>query len=342
MTRRILVLSALALMGMFALTACGGAGAYGGSSSSGGGGTTDIITSIQISPASSSVASGGMQQYTVNAKDINGKVVTTPPTFNWTSSNNSVATVNSSGLAMAVGAGSATISASISYTSSGGIYAGMGTANTYTSNKATLTVTSSGMTMGTVAMGAPMPGAVVTISDSRGQTETGMSDANGHFLLSTAGLHAPFILKAEDNQGHVLYGFGGGEGVANVTSVTDLMARSWFAAQGSSVEAAFADPAAHAAPGAADLARLDGSFTQAMSGSLAAQGLDVDTFSFSSTGFVADGTGADRVLDGISVDTSAGHLGLDDRLGGQHIDVTIAGHMPALKLSPFTHAGQGT
>ena len=340
MARRILILSAVAVSALLALVACGGGGGYGGGSSSGSGGTS-IITNIVISPSSTSVAAGSMQQYTVTAKDINGKMVSNP-TLNWSSTNNSVATVSGNGLAMGVAAGSTTITASISYNSSGGAYSGTGNATTYTSNKATLTVTSSGMTMGTAAMGAPMPGAVVTLADSRGQTQTAMSDTGGRFMLQTAGMQAPFILKAEDSQGHVLYGLSEGDGVANVTSVTDLMARAWFAAQGSNVDTAFADPAGHPAPGAADLARLDASFSQAMSGTLAAQGLDATTFSFLSTSFSADGTGADRVLDGVSVNTAAGHLGMDDHLSGQHIDVTIAGKVPALKVSSIPHAAQGT
>lgn len=340
MTRRILILSTVVISTLLVLVACGGGGGYGGGGSSNSGGT-EIITSIVISPGTASIAAGGMQQYTVVAKDSNGKSVTNP-SLNWTSSDTSVATVTNGGLAMAIAAGSTTITASISYNSSGGLYNGGGNATTYTSNMATLTVTKSGLTMGTAAMGAPMPGAVMTLADARGQTQTGMSDASGHFMLSTVGLQAPFILKAEDNMGHTLYGLSAGDGVANVTPVTDLMARAWFAAQGGSVETAFADPAGHSAPNATDLARLDASFGQAMSATLAAQGLDAAKFSFLSTSFNADGTGADRVLDSITVNTAAGHLGLDDLLGRQHIEVTIAGHIPALKISPLPQAAQGT
>ncbi|MBA3656396.1 MAG: lamin tail domain-containing protein [Gemmatimonadaceae bacterium] len=67
------------------------------------------VTTVTVSPATSSVVVGATQQFTATGKDANGVVVST--TFTWTSSNSSVATVSSSGLATAVAAGTATITA---------------------------------------------------------------------------------------------------------------------------------------------------------------------------------------------------------------------------------------
>ena len=328
------------MLTLLALTACGGAGgAYGGGG--GGGGGSGIITNIVISPGSSNLSPGKSQQFMATTKDSSGNVIT-GAALTWASSNTSVATVSSSGLATAKADGSATITASISYNSSGGAYGGTGTPITYTSNMATLSVTGMDMVMGTAAVGKALVSAVITLKDARGQTQTAMSDAEGRFQLSSAGMHAPFLLKAEDNQGHVLFSMRADDGVANVTPVTDLMARAWFAAHGGSVEAAFADPSAHPAPVAEDLAQLNGRFTEALATALTSQGLDPQKFDFISTTFNADSTGADRVLDNLSVSTDHGKMLLDDRLGGQQIEVSLDTPMPSLKASSVLREGMGS
>ncbi|MBI4420543.1 MAG: Ig-like domain-containing protein, partial [Gemmatimonadetes bacterium] len=68
------------------------------------------VASVTVAPASASVTVGQSQQYTVELRDaagntLSGRVVT------WSSSSTAVATVDSSGLATAVGAGSASITA---------------------------------------------------------------------------------------------------------------------------------------------------------------------------------------------------------------------------------------
>ena len=282
-----------------------------------------------------------MQQFKVVTKDSSGNTITGAP-LTWMSSNPSIAKVTNSGLATAVAAGSVTITAAISYNSSGSIYGGGGMPITYTSNAAKLNVTTSSSVMGTAAVGHPLSGALLTMEDSRGQTQTGMTDAEGHFLLSSAGMHAPFLIEAEDNQGHTLFGMGAGDGVANVTPVTDLMTRAWFASHGSSADAAFADPVAHPAPDAAALAQLNARFTQALGETLASQGFDVETFSFVSTSFDADGTGADHILDNISVNMDHGQMLLDDQLAGKRIEVNLDTQIPALKVSAVLREGMGS
>lgn len=330
---------ALSMLTFLALTACGSGvgGAYGGGSSSGSNG---IVTNIVISPTKSSVAAGGMQQYMATMKDSSGNVITNA-TLTWTSSNTSVAKVTSSGLATAVAAGTANIQASISYTSSGGIYGGTGPATTYKSNAATLTVTTMSSVMGVAAVGKALTDALVTLKDSRGQTQTGMTDAEGRFLLSSAGMQPPYLIKAQDNQGHELFGMGAGDGVANVTPVTDLMTRAWFASHGSSAEAAFADPAGHPGPDAAALTQLNARFTQAMDETLAGQGFDAQKFSFVSTSFNADGTGADHILDNVSVSTDHGRMLLNDQLTGRQIEISPGAQMPVLKVSALSPKGMG-
>lgn len=328
---------AVSLLGFLALVACGGGGGYGGGGGSSGGGGSTIITQITISPGTSSVAKGKTQQYKAVTMDMNGNTVT-GATLMWASSNTSVATVNGSGLATAKIAGTTTISASISYNSSGGVYGGGGNPITYTSNMATLTVTASDAVMGTAAVGSPFVDALVTLKDARGQTETGMTDSEGRFLLSTAGLQPPFLIKAEDNMGHALFSTRSGEGIANVTPVTDSMVRAWYAAHGTTAEAAFAAPASHPAPDAASLDKLNALYTQALAAALASQGLDAKDFSFIATSFNADNTGADRVLDNLQVH---GGLSMEDMLGNQHIEILSDDGMPVLMASQVMGMGMG-
>lgn len=67
------------------------------------------VATVVVTPASASVAVNGTQQFSAQGYDANGNPVST--TFTWTSSNTTVATVSSSGLATGKVAGSATITA---------------------------------------------------------------------------------------------------------------------------------------------------------------------------------------------------------------------------------------
>ena len=327
----------VSLLSFLILVACGGGGGYGGGG--GGGGGSTIITQITITPGTASVAKGKTQQYVAVTKDMNGNTVDGSNLLSWSSSNTSVATVNSSGLATAKGIGTTTITASVSYNSSGGIYGGSGTPITYTSNVAKLSITASDAIMGTAAVGSPFVGALVTLKDAHGQTETGMTDSEGRFLVSTAGLRSPFLIKAEDNMGHVLFSTRSGEGIANVTPVTDSMVRAWYAAHGTTADAAFAAPTTHPAPDAASLDKLNALYTQALAAALVSQGLDAKDFSFIATSFNADNTGADRVLDNLQVH---GGVSLEDMLGNMHIEIHSDNGMPVLVASQVMHDGMGS
>src|SRR5216117_2448837 len=72
--------------------------------------TSVPVASVTVSPASASVPEGQTVQLTATPKDVNGNPLT-GRTITWSSSNTSVATVNSSGLVSGVVAGSATITA---------------------------------------------------------------------------------------------------------------------------------------------------------------------------------------------------------------------------------------
>lgn len=91
------------------LCACGG-----GTSGSSGGGTgsnDSSITTITVTPAKPGVTAGGTEQFTATAKDAAGNTIS-GVTFTWASSNTDVATINASGLATGITAGSTNITAS--------------------------------------------------------------------------------------------------------------------------------------------------------------------------------------------------------------------------------------
>jgi hypothetical protein len=309
--RRILVTSGLFLAALF-LQACGGG--Y-GSSYGGGGGGTGFITSIVISPATASITVSGTKQFKAVAKDANGNTVTGAALV-WKSSNTAVASVNSAGLATALAVGSTSITASITYNSGG--YNNMPV--TYTSNAAMLTVTTADQVMGTAATGHALAGALVTLVDAHGRSVNALSDTDGRFLLSTAGLTAPFLLKAEDGRGLVMFGVAAEAGVANIDTVTDVMLRAWYAARGSEPAAAFAT-GTHLIPGQQDLKQLNMGFGSLLQDTLASQGLDVSSFDLFSTPFTADSTGFDRVLDHSMVRSTKGRLRLVDGLAGKITEI---------------------
>ena len=73
--------------------------------------TAATVTSIAVTPSTANLQVGSTQQFTATATYSNGTTGNVTSTATWSSSANSVATVNASGLATAVGAGQATITA---------------------------------------------------------------------------------------------------------------------------------------------------------------------------------------------------------------------------------------
>lgn len=319
--RKIIVISGLCLVSLITLLfyGCGGGvGSYGGG---GGSSSSGIATNITITPNVATVTVSSMATFKAVSKDGNGNTLTGVPLV-WNSSNTAVATVDNNGVATGVALGTAEITASVTYTSSGGYTTGTGT--TYTSNMAKLTVATTIDAMGIVATGHALVGALVTLKDAQGRSQTALSDAHGRFQISTAGLQAPFLLKADDGRGHPMFGATAAAGGANIDTVTDVMLRAWYAAHGTTPEQAFADMAAHPAPDAKSLQALDHAFNGVLKDAMTSQGVDPDKFNLFSTAFNADSTGFDAVLDNTHVATS-GKLELQDGLMGRSTDVSGLG-----------------
>jgi uncharacterized protein YjdB len=71
------------------------------------------LTSIAVTPANGSFASGSTQQYTATATYSDGSTANVTSTATWASTNTAAATINASGLATGVAAGTTTISATL-------------------------------------------------------------------------------------------------------------------------------------------------------------------------------------------------------------------------------------
>ncbi len=146
----------LGLVISIALAGCGG-----GSSSSGGsgGGGTPTLSSISVSPASASLAISSTQSFTATGHYSDGTTKDLTSSASWSSSDSTVATISSGGLATGVAAGTATVTAT-----SGG-----------KSGTATITVTAANLTS-------------ITISPATASIEAGATQqfmATGHYDDST-------------------------------------------------------------------------------------------------------------------------------------------------------------
>ncbi|AUH71510.1 Ig-like domain-containing protein [Legionella sainthelensi] len=73
-----------------------------------------VLTSIVVTPANKSIVQGTTQEFTATGVYSNGRTANLTDLVNWDSSNPSVATINTSGVASAIAGGSATIRADLS------------------------------------------------------------------------------------------------------------------------------------------------------------------------------------------------------------------------------------
>lgn len=129
--------------------------------------------------------------------------------------------------------------------------------NTLTNRScANLTVTAS--VKGTASLGAAISGAAVTLVDSQGNTVSGTTASDGTFALPTAGLVPPFLVKVVTTApsgsfpaGTTLYSVSADANAStriNVTTLTDLILRTFYAAEGINPDNAFAAPTGGNAP----------------------------------------------------------------------------------------------
>jgi hypothetical protein len=162
-----------------------------------------------------------------------------------------------------------------------------------------------GSVTGTAAAGAPIAGATVSLKDAAGHTVTATTSVTGAYTLDTTGLSGPFLLQVTTAGGQRLYGVTADPApanVANLTPLTDLIVRSWYAMQGVAVDTAFANPSAAPPPTAQQTTAVANAVLSVMQLALnnanagVAAPLDLITKAFS-----ADHTGLDAVLDATSI-----------------------------------------
>jgi uncharacterized protein YjdB len=73
--------------------------------------TPPVLQSITVAPASPSIAAGNTQQFSAQGNYSNGSTANITGSVTWMSSDTTVATINTAGLALTVGAGSTTVTA---------------------------------------------------------------------------------------------------------------------------------------------------------------------------------------------------------------------------------------
>jgi uncharacterized protein YjdB len=69
------------------------------------------ISSVTVTPSSASIEAGATEQFSAVAKDVNGNTVSSA-IFTWAIGNSKIATINNTGLATGVSAGTVTVTAS--------------------------------------------------------------------------------------------------------------------------------------------------------------------------------------------------------------------------------------
>jgi uncharacterized protein YjdB len=113
-----------------------------------GGGGQELATNVTVAPSSASLTVGETRQLTATARDRNNATVTGRP-VGWSTSDNTVASVSSSGIVSALKAGTATITATVD--------------------------TARGTSSITVVAATPVPVATVSVAPTSGSVEVGQT-----------------------------------------------------------------------------------------------------------------------------------------------------------------------
>ncbi len=185
------------------------------------------------------------------------------------------------------------------------------------SGTATITVS------GTAAKGLAIANASVIIMDTAGKKATATTLANGSYSANVTGMTAPFLIQVPNPTGGFLYSVAAASGTINITPLTDLIVRNWYATTTppiTNLDALFATPAPipspiPSPPTAAQIAAMESMLRQLLSSYLVGAGISPASFNLittpftaNSTPFTANSVGFDLVLDSLTVTqpTSAG------------------------------------
>lgn len=190
----------------------------------------------------------------------------------------------------------------------GGSSAGTGTSTAPAASPQSLT--------GTVAVGTALANAKVAVVDAKGNTVSTTSDANGSYSVSLSGLTAPLLITANDPAGislplySVVASTATGSAapiVANVTPLTTAVtAQLTSDGNPGGLVASAALAGVTSAAVSASVAKLN----TALSAILAAKGLDAGSFDPIGGAFTPNQTGADAVIDAVTITQSSTGSGL--------------------------------
>ena len=179
------------------------------------------------------------------------------------------------------------------------------------SSSGTGTPAASGNLTGTAATGTAIANATITLVDKAGNSVSTTTDSAGQYSLNTSGLTPPFLVKvvtatASQNgyaAGTTFYSVSAdaNPSVINVTPLTDLLLRTWYAAQSTptTVAQAFTNPVSNPPPSAVEVKVIEGLVMDIVEPILVKNNINPAGFDLIYTKFSANGSGFDGVLDKI-------------------------------------------
>ena len=204
---------------------------------------------------------------------------------------------------------------------------------------------------GTVAVGAPLSNAQVTIIDQIAAavslpagSRRGQTNAQGKFTIDTTGLTPPFILEAKTS-GKTLYSISSDskpKTTINATPFTDIITRTAFKLKGTTVENALQDIASAPVLSSTlvdSVQKVVFRTTQLWMDKVNIN--SVDDFNFISTPFDADGTGIDKVLDQTVIDPLSGKITISDDVTTQVSEIDTSSTDGSVEIMTTTEGPNG-
>ena len=157
---------------------------------------------------------------------------------------------------------------------------------------------------GTVAIGAPITNTKVTIKGINGNKVETQTDSQGKYDVAVDGLVAPYFIKVELSDKKSLFSVATKPGVGNTHPITDLLVRNWLAIHALNISNVFdSDISTINLPATTKLDDLLLTYNDLFA-ALYEQHNVGQTFNPITTGFDADSTGFDLLLDLINIDIS--------------------------------------
>jgi len=169
---------------------------------------------------------------------------------------------------------------------------------------------------GTVAVGTALAGAKVVVTDAKGNTASTTSDASGSYTVPLSGLTAPLLITANDPAGislplySVVASTATGSSAPVVANVTPLTTAVTAQLTSDGNPGGLASSSALAGVSSSAVAASVAKLNTALSAILAAKGLDAGSFDPIGGAFTPNQTGADAVIDAVTITQSTTGSGL--------------------------------